>query len=118
MRALLKPVLDRLNPAKSMNRIEREPDQQGTLDQITKTLTLYHYPTCPYCMRVRKVIDELGLNIEMKDINRNRDARKELITGGGKPTVPCLRSRAGDDSTWLYESADIIQYLKKVSATA
>lgn len=95
--------------------MERETDEQHVLDQITSNLTLYHYPTCPYCMRVRRVIDELSLNIEMKDISRDRAARKELITGGGKPTVPCLRNDTDNEITWLYESADIIHYLKKLS---
>jgi len=36
-----------------------------------------------------------------------------LIQGGGKPQVPCLRIENEDGSIeWMYESDDIIRYLK------
>lgn len=116
--AFLKPVLDRLNPARAVKRIDREPETQETLDQKTENLTLYHFRTCPFCLRVRRSIDRLALNIETKDINRDHAARKELITGGGRSTVPCLRIDTEEGSIWLYESTDIIRFLNKVSATA
>lgn len=42
----------------------------------------------------------------------------ELIAGGGKSQVPCLRieNQAGEAS-WLYESIDIIRYLRNELAT-
>jgi glutathione S-transferase len=40
--------------------------------------------------------------------------RAELIAGGGKGQVPCLRIETDDGNVrWLYESADIIAYLRE-----
>ena len=40
-------------------------------------------------------------------------AYKELIAGGGRATVPCLRIERDEDETeWLYESVDIMRFLE------
>ncbi len=77
-------------------------------------LILYEYYTCPFCFMTRRVIKQLGVEIEHRDILKNPDYRQELIQGGGKSQVPCLRIESGQHITWLYESADIIKYLKTV----
>lgn len=72
-------------------------------------LILYYYPTCPYCQKVTLFIERHGLdNIELKNINQNQKAEKELIEVGGKRQVPCLFI----DGEPLYESNDIINWLK------
>jgi len=54
-----------------------------------------------------------ALNIETRDVKRNRIAREELLAGGGELQVPCLRIEEGDGGCrWMYESADIIRYLE------
>ena len=41
--------------------------------------------------------------------------RQTLVNEGGRHKVPCLRIEKADDSVqWLYESTDIIAYLKKL----
>ncbi len=45
----------------------------------------------------------------MKDIHQDPSAREELIKIGGKSQVPCLII----DGKTLYESWDIIEWLKK-----
>jgi glutaredoxin len=77
-------------------------------------LALYHSPTCLYCMMTRRVIDRLGVEIELKNIDKDPDALAELIDGGGRRTVPCLRiDDASGHRRWMYESADIIAYLEE-----
>lgn len=72
-------------------------------------LTLYYYPTCPYCRKVTKFIDRNNLEkIELKNINQNQEAEAKLIDVGGKRQVPCLFI----DDEPLYESDDIIDWLK------
>jgi glutathione S-transferase len=40
--------------------------------------------------------------------------RKELLNGGGRKTVPCLRIEDSSGSVqWMYESGDIIAYLQR-----
>jgi len=48
----------------------------------------------------------------MRDILLDREAYVDLIRGGGKGTVPCLRiERDSGDVEWLYESADIVEHI-------
>ena len=91
--------------------VERSSDQQRLVDAETAALALYHYETCMYSARVRKVILRLRLRIELRDIMQEAQFRHELLQGGGRGTVPCLRIAGGDATQWLYESADIIRYL-------
>jgi glutathione S-transferase len=50
----------------------------------------------------------------MRDILLDREAYVDLIRGGGKGTVPCLRiERDTGDVEWLYESADIVEHINE-----
>ena len=80
--------------------------------------TLYQYDSCPYCARVKRYLAEAGLAIDMKDTLRDAEARRELVAGGGSSMVPCLRIDRDGDTRWLYESLDIIAYLRAQSASA
>jgi glutathione S-transferase len=57
-------------------------------------------------------MSQAGWNFPLKDIMRDGDARRALIDGGGRATVPCLRIDRGEQVLWLYESLDIIDYLE------
>ena len=74
---------------------------------------LYQYESCPYCRRVRQFLDDAGIDVELRDILRNPDARRELVQGGGRSTVPCLKIERDGHVTWMYESRDIIDYLSR-----
>jgi glutaredoxin len=94
--------------------IQRSPEEQAALDARTTALSLYQFPSCPYCLRVRRAIRRLHLNIELRNASNNPDWRHELVTRGGKLQVPCLRIEHSPEKVeWLYESADIIRYLKR-----
>ena len=88
-------------------------------NQAIKNLALYHYQSCPFCGITREAIQYMGgLNIEQRDILKEPEYRKELIQGGGKSQVPCLKIETENGTIqWLYESRDIIQYLKRHDAT-
>tara|TARA_X000000950_G_scaffold6333_1_gene6846 strand:- start:16068 stop:16229 length:162 start_codon:yes stop_codon:yes gene_type:complete len=47
----------------------------------------------------------------MRDVHREEDAFRELLQGGGRTTVPCLRIEREDGVEWMFESADIMRYL-------
>jgi len=98
--------------------VERTLQAQAEADRMAQDLALYHYSGCPFCGKVRRTIARLNVEITLHDINRDSDARKRLIAGGGKKTVPCLRIDAGETTTWLYESSAIIDYLEKQFATS
>ncbi len=76
----------------------------------TQGLSLYYFQTCPFCRKVLAAMDELKL--ELRDTRANSNFRAEQIAGSGKAQVPCLRIEQDNDIRWLYESSDIIAYLK------
>ena len=79
----------------------------------THELKLYHFMSCPYCARVRNEIQRLELDIEHRDIHQSREFHSELLQEGGKSQVPALRIQPrGEAATWLYESDDIIRFLR------
>ena len=56
-------------------------------------------------------------SIERRNIHESNYG-EELLKGGGKSQVPCLRieqiSKTNEtEVVWLYESDDIIEYIKK-----
>ena len=73
------------------------------------TLTLYHFAGCPYCQRVRDFLAKENITVTMKDVHENPGFKDELIKIGGKGQVPCLDI----NGKALYESLDIIEWLKK-----
>ena len=82
--------------------------------QKDENLALYYSPTCFFCTLVRQTISKSGLTVEMKDIQRSKAFRDELVSGGGKPQVPCLQIESDTGAiTWMYESAVIINYLQQ-----
>ena len=92
--------------------VERQASEQQAIDQHTANMTLYQFRMCPYCVKVRHAIKRLSLNIETHDVLRETAAREQLLAGGGKVKVPCLKIT--DDKgkeTWMYESTDIVHYL-------
>ena len=78
-------------------------------------LSLYHYDTCFYCRRVRSTIDELGLEVELRDVRKDPTHRAALTEARGRRTVPVLRIEEDGTERWMPESADIIRYLNQLA---
>ncbi len=72
-------------------------------------LELYVRRWCPFCAKVRRFMEERGIEIALHDIGESKDDRAFLLERGGKEQVPCLFI----DGTPLYESDGIIAYLDK-----
>ena len=53
-----------------------------------------------------------SIDLELRSTGE-QSHRLALLEGGGKSQVPCLRIEANNDSVWLYESEDIISYLRQ-----
>ncbi len=83
-----------------------------------ESLALYYTPTCPFCIRVLRVIDELGIAVELRDISSDDQYRAELVEARGRATVPVLRCTSRTRDRWMPESADIIRYLRDRFETA
>ena len=86
--------------------------EELTSGPLPRSLALYHYDSCPFCVRVTRVLERLGVDCELRNTQLEPSRREELVEGGGRSQVPCLRIEGEEGSvTWLYESADIIEYL-------
>ncbi len=93
--------------------IKRDADEQVAIDSKTSALSLYQYKACPFCVKVRRAMKRNSLNIQTHDAKRCETSRNELIEGGGKLKVPCLRIEGNEGVVcWIYESSDIIAYLE------
>ena len=80
-------------------------------------LQLYTRPFCGFCSRVKRFIEKSGIELQERNIWAEAGAAEELMAGGGRSTVPCLRiENASGSVRWMYESSDIIEYLKGVQS--
>lgn len=75
-------------------------------------IELYLWDSCPFCQKVLRAADNIGLE-EGKDYviidgAPNTPGRLTVQSRGGKSMVPFLV----DGDTAMYESDDIISYLK------
>ena len=77
-------------------------------------MKLYHFRLCPFCVKTRRTIRRLGLNIETRDALRTGEWAQHLIKQGGKYQVPCLSIKQEDGAMqWIYESSVINEYLEQ-----
>ena len=119
LRAVLGPVMllkENLTRPKGVVRVQAAQDK---VNRQCKSLALYQYKTCPFCIKVRQEMSRLSLNIERIDAQPEGPHRLALLQGGGQTKVPCLRitDKAGR-SQWLYDSEKIIAYLRERFAAA
>lgn len=96
---------------------KRDEKEQNIVDEQTKLLTLYQFSTCPFCVKVRRQMKRLSLNIALVDAKEEAN-KSELIAQGGSQKVPCLRiEHSNGDVQWMYESSDINTYLTERFST-
>ncbi len=93
----------------------RSAAEQSAVDSQTASMALYHYDGCYFSAKVKKAITVLKLKIELRDILANTRHGEILLKHGGKTTVPCLYLEETSErpDTWMYESDDIIRYLRE-----
>ncbi len=112
IRAILGKIILFLDSAFSPASLKRSPETQSVVDTQTKSLVIYQLLACPFCVKVRREVKRLGLNIQYKNVDQDPAAQKELMAGGKIDQVPCLRITSPDGQvTWMYESSDINTYL-------
>lgn len=93
-------------------KLKRTAEKQQEVNDEVKHLSLYQFFACPFCIKTRRAMHRLNLPIEKRSALQGSPYRQELLEGGGKVTVPCLRIEKDGTVEWMYESSDIIRYLE------
>ena len=93
--------------------IKRSSLEQKKVDRQACCLTLYDCQQRPFNNKIQRYIKHLNVAVTVKNLNRCHTYQKELLSGGGRAQVPCLRIETPSGSRWLYESEDIIRYLNR-----
>ncbi len=97
-----------------VNKVKRTVEQQKEVDAQTENIELYQFFGCPFCIKTRRVIRHLNLNIIARDAqNRQGVFRAELLKETGKTQVPCLKITENGKVEWMSETVKIIEYLEK-----
>ncbi|MBD5771398.1 glutathione S-transferase N-terminal domain-containing protein [Marinomonas sp. SM2066] len=95
------------------SKLKRTQEKQAQVNKELENLSLYQHFACPFCTKTRRAMHKLNLPIQMRSVTQGSAFRAELLEGGGKVTVPCLRIEENGKVNWMYESSDIISYLEK-----
>ena len=112
LRLVLGPVMLLRERLTRPTGLVRAPAAQAEVNQQCQSLALYQYATCPFCAKVRQEMCRLSLPIEKRDAQHDVKNRDELMRQGGQTKVPCLRITEPQGSRWLYDSGEIIGYLR------
>jgi glutaredoxin len=92
---------------------KRSAEAQAQVDQAARGLTLYQFHACPFCVKTRRALHRLNVPVALRDAKNNEQDRQTLLEQGGRIKVPCLRIEENGETTWMYESKVIIDYLDK-----
>ncbi len=94
-------------------KIKRSEQQQLQINEQAKQLALYQFKGCPFCVKVRRNLHRLNVEVPLYDAKNDPQRRQELAELGGKIKVPCLRIQSDGEDKWLYESSDINAYFNQ-----
>ena len=75
-------------------------------------LILYELEGCPYCAKVTRKLDELGLEYESRLVPRSHSERTEVKEVSGQTGGPVLVDKE-HGIEGMPESDDIVEYLEK-----
>lgn len=72
---------------------------------------LYQFPSCPYCRKVREVLDRKKIPYVTMNVSpsQNDILRRKLAEKSGVETVPVLKI----DGMYIGESDEIVKYLNQ-----
>ncbi|WP_338166129.1 glutaredoxin family protein [Vibrio sp. 10N] len=113
IRIILGKIILLLNFVFSPRGVKRSTEAQQQADAKASAMQLYQFEACPFCVKVRREMKRQSIQVELKDAKNDPVARDELLNGGGRVKVPCLKIVENGNETWMYESSDIVSYLQK-----
>ena len=73
----------------------------------TKAVKVYSTPTCPWCKRAKKFLEDNGIAYDDLDVGGDKEAREEMVRKSGQMAVPVIEIDnevgVGFDEGWLRE---------------
>ena len=73
----------------------------------TKAVKVYSTPTCPWCKRAKKFLEDNGIAYDDLDVGGDKEAREEMVRKSGQMAVPVIEIDSevgvGFDEGWLRE---------------
>ncbi len=57
---------------------------------MNKKIVVYSTPFCPYCVTLKKFLEDKGVEFEEIDVAQNKEAAREMIEKSGQSGVPVL----------------------------
>ena len=57
---------------------------------MSKKVIIYSTPTCPYCIKAKKFLEEAGIAFENVDVAANPDRAQEMVDKSGQMGVPVV----------------------------
>ena len=83
---------------------------QGVGPRPSQRLVLYDFEACPFCRKVRELLSDLDLEVEIRPCPKGgRRFRLEAGRRGGREQFPFLVDP--NTGVEMYESEEILQYL-------
>lgn len=112
IRNVLGVIMATLDLVTRGSKLKRTQEKQQEVNNALQQLSLYQFFACPFCIKTRRAMHKLNLPIETRSASEGSPHREELLAGGGRVKVPCLRIEQDGKVEWLYESSEIIRYLE------
>ncbi|WIV66827.1 glutathione S-transferase N-terminal domain-containing protein [Natrialbaceae archaeon AArc-T1-2] len=75
-------------------------------------ITLYDLPGCPFCLKVKRTLDDLDLEYDVVEVPRSHAQRTEVESVSGQTGVPVIVDEA-HGVEGMAESDDIVAYLEE-----
>jgi glutaredoxin len=94
-------------------KLKRSPEEQQRVEHALQSMSLYQFFACPFCIKTRRAMYKMNLPMTKHSVSKGSPHRDEMLEQGGKIQTPCLRIDSAEGTTWMYDSSEIIQYLKK-----
>lgn len=80
------------------------------MSESSAPITFYRLQACPYCERVTRTMNELGLEYESRFVEPMHSDRNVVKRVSGKRTVPAIVDE--NTGVTMSESANIVEYLE------
>ena len=77
----------------------------------TKEVKVYSTPTCPWCKRAKKFLEDNEIAYQDFDVGADKEVREEMVRKSGQMGVPVIEIDSditvGFDEGWLKEKLEL-----------